>query len=255
MRIAVAGGTGVVGRHVVDIARERGNEVVILSRFTGVDLLTRTGLDQRLEGTDAVIDVTSILTQSGPKSRAFFSIVTANLLEAEKAAGVGHHIVLSIVGSDRAPFGYYAGKAAQEQLVTGGEVPWTILRATQFHEFAGQLYLRIKLGPVNIVPTMTSQPVAAREVAERLVELAEATPSGRATDIAGPEVLRMADMVTRYKKAIGAPGPVLEAPLPGGFGTAMRDGTLLPGPSAELGSQTFADWVAGVEQEHRGTGR
>src|SRR5690606_32273907 len=125
MRIAVAGGTGVVGRHVVDVARDTGNEVVILSRFAGVDLLTSTGLARRLDGVDAVIDVTSILTQSGPKSRAFFSIVTTNLLEAERAAGIGHHVALSIVGSDQAPFGYYAGKAAQEELVSRGETPWT----------------------------------------------------------------------------------------------------------------------------------
>ncbi len=253
MRIAVAGGTGVVGRHVVDVARERGIETVVLSRSTGVDLLASDGLAHKIEGADAVIDVTSILTQAGPKSRAFFSIVTANLIEAELAAGVAHHVALSIVGCDKAPFGYYAGKAAQERLVTRGQIPWTLLRATQFHEFAQQLYSRIKLGPVSVVPTMTSQPVAAREVAERLVELAVAAPSGRALDLAGPEVHRMADMVTRYKKAIDAPGPVYEVALPGGFGRAMRDGTLLPGPTAQRGSQTFAEWVADIAPDSRTT--
>src|SRR5690606_28447067 len=103
---------------------------------------------------------------------------------AEAAAGVGHHVALSIVGVDRAPYGYYAGKALQERLVTEGEVPWTILCATQFHEFAGQIYGQVKLGPIVVVPVMRSQPVAAREVAERLVELATDAPAGRVPDLA-----------------------------------------------------------------------
>ena len=111
MKIVVAGGSGMVGRHVVAVAQERGHRVVVLSRATGVDLATGAGLAQQLEAADVVIDVTSTATQSAQQSRQFFGAVTRNLLEAEGAAGVPHHVALSIVGSDKAPFGYYAGKA------------------------------------------------------------------------------------------------------------------------------------------------
>lgn len=248
MRIAVAGGTGTVGRHVVDVARERGHDVVILSRSTGVDLMTGAGLTHAIDGAAAVIDVASVSTQSAKKSIEFFETTTNNLLDAEKTAGVPHHLALSIVGSDRAPFGYYAGKQRQEEVVSAGPVPWTILRATQFHEFAQQLAGQMRFGSVTVVPKMISQPVAAREVGERLVTLAESRPAGRPADLAGPEELRMADMVRAYAEAIGNTGPIWEIALPGGFGKALRDGTILPGPSADNGVQTYADWVAAVRR-------
>lgn len=250
MRIAVAGGTGAVGRHVVDVAQRRGHEVVVLARSVEVDLVTGTNLAERLTDVDVVIDVASTSTQSARASEEFFGSVTRHLLAAGHDAGVRHHIALSIVGSDRAPFGYYAGKAVQEQLVSTGRVPWTILRATQFHEFAQQLYGQFTVGPVNVVPKMFSQPVAAREVAERLMQLAESGPAGRPADLAGPESLRMADMVRAYAAASGGRGPIVEVPLPGGFGKAMRDRTLLAGPSADLGVQTFAEWVIGVARRN-----
>jgi uncharacterized protein YbjT (DUF2867 family) len=128
--------------------------------------------------------------------------------------------------------------------VRAGRVPWTILRATQFHEFAAQILGQVRVGPVSLVPKMMSQPVAAREVAERLVELAESGPAGLATDLAGPEVLRMRDLVRAYATATGVTGPILELPLPGGFGKALRDGTILAGPGADRGTQTFAEWIA-----------
>jgi uncharacterized protein YbjT (DUF2867 family) len=243
VRIAVAGGTGAVGRHIVDAAAGGGHEVLVLARAAGVDLLTGTNLADTLRGVDAVIDVTSTATQSARASEQFFGTVTRNLLSAEEASGVGHHVALSIVGSDRAPFGYYAGKALQERLVSAGSIPWTILRATQFHEFAQQLHDRFTVGPLTVVPKMFSQPVAAREVADRLLVLAESAAVGRSDDLAGPEVLRMRDMVRDYAIATGRRGPILEIPLPGGFGTAMRDGTILPGPSVARGTQTFAEWT------------
>ncbi|KQX07680.1 MULTISPECIES: SDR family oxidoreductase [unclassified Leifsonia] len=246
MRIAVAGGTGAVGRHVADIARARGHDVVVLSRSTGMDLTTGHGLPEALAGTETVIDVASIATQSEKRSRTFFGDVTRNLLKGEEDAGVRHHIALSIVGSDKAPFGYYAGKELQEQLVSESRIPWTIQRATQFHEFAQQLYGQITLGPINLVPKMLSQPIAAREVAERLVTQAEEHIIGRPADLAGPEVLRMVDMVKAYAVATHATGPIVEVPLPGGFGKAMRDGTLTAGPGADLGTETYGDWLATI---------
>ncbi|WP_448808970.1 SDR family oxidoreductase [Agromyces bauzanensis] len=246
MKIAVAGGTGTVGHHVVDVVREQGHEPVILTRSAGIDLITGDGLARALAGVDAVIDVSSTKTLSDAESREFFGTVTRNLLDAEAAAGVGHHVALSIVGVDLAPYGYYAGKVLQEQLVETGPVPWTILRATQFHEFASQLYGRITLGPFVLVPSMQSQPVAAREVAERLVALATDAPAGRVADLAGPRVERMADMVRRYAKAAGKPARIIQMPLPGAYGKAMRVGTLLAKPGADRGVQTFDEWVATV---------
>lgn len=246
MRIAVAGGTGTVGRHVVDIVRARGHEPVVLTRSAGVDLVTGDGLAGALAGVDAVIDVSSTQTLSDAESREFFGAVTRNLLDAEAAAGVAHHVALSIVGVDLAPYGYYAGKLLQEQLVEAGPVPWTILRATQFHEFASQVLGRMRFGPFVVVPGMRSQPVAAREVAERLVALATAGPAGRVPDLAGPRVERLADMVRHYAKAAGERASIIQVPVPGAYGRAMRDGTLLPRAGADRGVQTFDEWVATV---------
>ncbi|MGY1751575.1 SDR family oxidoreductase [Blastococcus sp. SYSU D01042] len=243
MRIAVAGGTGTVGRHVVDVAGERGHEVLVLARSSGVDLVEGAGLDAVLEGVDAVVDVSSVSTQSKEESVRFFRAVSTHLLAAEARAGVGHHVALSIVGSDRTPLGYYAGKVVQEELVTTGPVPWTLLRTTQFHEFAGQLHAQLRFGPFHPVPVMRSQPVAAREVGERLVALVEAGPSGRVPDLVGPEVLRMTGMVRGYARASGRGGLVVPVRLPGAVGKAFRDGTLTAGPGADRGVQTFDRWL------------
>jgi uncharacterized protein YbjT (DUF2867 family) len=254
MKIAVAGGTGAVGRHVVDVVRETGHEPVVLTRSTGVDLVTGEGLAEALTDVDVVIDVASVQTMSDASSRAFFGAVTRNLLAAETAAGVRHHVALSIVGVDEAPHSYYAGKVLQEQLVGAGAVPWTILRATQFHEFAAQLHARMKVGPIVVVPALQSQPVAAREVAERLVALAVAAPAGRVADLAGPRVERMSDLVRRWAAVTDRRGRVVEVPLPGAYGRAMRDGTLLARPGSDLGVQTFDAWLAAVAAERHPLG-
>ncbi|WP_308799016.1 SDR family oxidoreductase [Agromyces silvae] len=245
MKIAVAGGTGAVGRQVVARVEELGHESAVLTRSSGVDLVAGTGIAGALAGVDVVIDVASVQTQSAEKSREFFGAVTRNLLAAEATAGVGHHVALSIVGTDRAPEGYYAGKQLQEQLVGAGAVPWTLLRATQFFEFAPQILGQTTFGPLALVPKMRSQPVAAREVAVRLVELATGAPAGRVRDLAGPREERMADLARRWLRANGRKTRVLEFPLPGAFGRAMRAGILLPAPgSADLGTQSFDEWLA-----------
>ena len=243
MRIAIAGATGAVGVHVVDVARRRAHDVVALSRAQGVDLLDARAVARALEGADAVIDVSSIATTSQAASMAYFEASTANLLAGGEAAGVTHHIVLSIVNIDRAPSGYYAGKVLQERLVSDGLVPWSILRATQFHEFAGQIYERGRIGPVHAVPIMRTQPVAASEVAELLVELAESDARGRARDLAGPREERLIDLVRASASAAGSRAPIISIPLPGGMGAAMRSGALLPGSDAQLGTLTFTEWM------------
>ncbi len=246
MNIAVAGGTGVVGTHVVEVARERGHDVVVLARSTGVDLMTAAGLTEALRDVDVVIDVSNVSTLKTEESVAFFGGVTRHLLAAERAANVGHHVALSIVGADAAPDGYYAGKLAQEQLIEAGDVPWTIQRATQFHEFAAMMFDQAKVGPFHLAPRARTQPVAAREVAEQLVRLAAAAPVGRAIDLGGPREESLAEMVRAYARATGHRGWIPAISLPGSMGRAQRSGALLPGPHSQSGTQTFAEWLASV---------
>jgi uncharacterized protein YbjT (DUF2867 family) len=243
MRIAIAGGTGTVGRHVTETARAAGHDVTVLSRSTGTDLTTGDGLAQALDGCDAVIDVSSRQTLSSRGSVEFFQTVTRNLLTAEREAGVPHHVALSIVGAAAIDDGYYAGKAAQERMLAASGTGWSVLRATQFHEFAAQTAARARALGVHVVPHMVSQPVAAAEVAEELVGIAAGVPQERAPDLAGPRVERMPDLVRRWLRATGSRHPVVAVPLPGRMGRGMRDGSVLPGAGARLGSQTFDEWL------------
>jgi uncharacterized protein YbjT (DUF2867 family) len=248
MRIAVAGGTGTVGTHVVDVVRERGHDPVVLARSTGVDLVTGVGVTEALENVDVVIDVVSKLTQNAQVAIDFFGATTRNLLDAEKASGVKHHVLLGIVGSQKSSYGYYLGKMVQERLVHAGEVPWTEVRATQFHEFSQQIYGVARIGPIVLAPNGRVQPIAAREAAEHLVDLAVAAPSGLVAELAGPREESLSRMVRTAARATGKRAPVLGIPAPGAGGRAMRDGTLLPDPTlqppAQLGTQTFDEWVS-----------
>lgn len=243
MRIAVAGGTGVVGRHVVEVARRRGHEALVLARSEGVDLTTGDALADRLTGVEAVIDATSIRTQKRARAEGFFGDVTRNLLAAERAASVGHHIALSIVGVDRVPLGYYQGKLLQERLIVEDGVPWSILRATQFHEFAEQVLHFARIGPFSLVPRMTSQPIAAVEVADALVDLAESGPAGRAPDLAGPEVHQMVDLSRWVSRARGLRRRVVSVWVPWTAGKGLRSGALTPVTDGPRGRLTFAEWL------------
>lgn len=243
MRVAVAGGTGLVGRYVVEELAAAGHEPVVLARSRGVDLVTGAGLDAAMKGVQAVIDVSNLTTTSAKKSIAFFDVVSRHLLDAGARAGVGHHVALSIVGIDRVGMGYYQGKLRQEEVVRGGPTPWTVLRATQFHEFAQQILDRVP-GPLAIMPRMRTQPVAAREVAQHLVQLALAPPQGMAPDLAGPRVEQLVDMARRLLRARHQHRLLLPVRLPGATGAAMTgDGQLPTGPGSR-GRQTFDEWLA-----------
>ncbi|WP_404434457.1 SDR family oxidoreductase [Microbacterium lacus] len=246
MRIAVAGGTGVVGRHIMNVARDRGHEAIPLTRSNGIDLVTGSGLPEWLDGVDSVIDVSNRSTLKTDESVAFFTAVTHNLLAAERKAGVHHHVALSIVGADAAPDGYYAGKLAQEGLVEAADVPWTIQRSTQFHEFAAMMFDQAKAGPVHLAPRARTQPIAAREVAEHMVAVAVAAPTGRAVDLAGPQEESLVEMVRAYARAKGHRGWIPAVSLPGSMGRAQRSGALLPHSDAHRGRQTFTEWLASL---------
>lgn len=243
MRIAVAGGTGVVGRHVVARARSQGHDVVVMVRTKGVDLSTGDGLHEALTGVDTVIDASNISTVSAKKSIAFFEKATRHLVTVEHQLGVRHHVALSIVGVDRVDLGYYRGKLAQEREVAEGLVPWTVLRATQFHEFASQLLRRVP-GPVVPVPVMRSATVAASEVADYLVRLAVGEPVGMAPELAGPEVHEMPDLVRSESKRHRRHRVIVPVRQPGEVGRLMAGDGLLPVGDHVTGTQSFRQWQA-----------
>lgn len=241
-RVAVAGGTGLVGRLVVQKLREAGAEPVVIARSVGVDVRSGAGLDEALRGATAVVDVTNVATNSRKKAVAFFTAATTNLLGAGARAQVRHHVALSIVGCDRVDLGYYVGKRRQEEQVLAGPVPGTILRATQFHEFPAQLLDRVP-GPLALAPRMRSQTVAAADVAAALVHIALGEPLGRAPDLAGPEVHEMPDLVRQVLRARGSRRVAVTVRIPGRSGTAMASGALLPSADGPRGTRTFANWL------------
>lgn len=251
MRVAVAGGTGLVGRYVVEELTAAGHHPVVLARSTGVNLVTGTGLDAALAGAEAVIDVSNLTTTSGKKAIAFFDRVAHTLLDAGEQAGVRHHVLLSIVGIDRVGLGYYQGKLRQENVLESGRTPWTVLRATQFHEFAQQTLDRVP-GPLAVVPRMRTQPVAAREVAQHLVQLVQAPAQGMAPELAGPRVEQVVTMTGRLLRARHQRRLLLPVKMPGATGTAMTGDSLLPTGPGPRGSQTFDEWLTQLVTQHSG---
>jgi uncharacterized protein YbjT (DUF2867 family) len=249
MKIAVAGGTGVAGRWTVEALRAGGHEAVVIARSAGVDLVSGDGLDAALAGVDAVIDAANTRSAGKRASSAFFAATARTLTRAAAAAGVRHVVALSIIGIDRVPYGYYQGKLRQEEVLRESPVPVSILRAAQFHEFAGQ-YLAAMPGPVVIVPRWRAQPVAAREVGAALATIAAGDPVPL-SELAGPREEIMADMVRQVVRAREDRRLVVSVRVPGATGKAMAAGGGLPRGPGPRGTQPFADWVA--EQRARGT--
>lgn len=244
MRIAVAGGTGLIGRHVVDHAERRGHDVVVLSRSRGVDVRTGDGLADALRGVEAVIDVTNPgTTEEGPTT-AFFTDVAESLQRVGAEQGVRHAVTLSIVGIDRVPGGYYAAKLAHERAAAGGAVSSTILRATQFHEFAGQAVAWSRDGSHAHVPDLRVQTVAARTVAGILVELSEQPPAGRARDLAGPD---QAQLVTLARRLVAQRGERIDVQVDTDGTAAVPAHALLPDGDARVEGPTFEQWLHGPD--------
>lgn len=253
MRVAVAGGTGLVGARVVEVLRAGGHEARVLARANGVDLTDSRGLGAALEGVDAVVDALSTAAADAETARAFFGTTTRNLLSAEEHAGVGHHVALSIVCLERvADNAHYAGKRLQEELVAAGPVPSTILRATQFHDFAAQVVEWTLADGVATVPPLLVQPVAVSDVADALAQAALGAPQGRAQDLAGPDRQDLVDMARRTLTARGRSVRLVPA-WGGAFTTEMAGDVLLPGPDARIATTSFDDWLAA--QTAGGAGR
>lgn len=231
-----------VGRLVVAELERIGATPVVIARSAGVDLTTGEGLSAALTGVDVVIDTSNVETLSAKRSVAFFDAATSRLLAAGAAAGVRHHVALSIVGCDVVDMPYYLGKRHQEALVAAGSVPWTVLRATQFHEFAEQMLDRSPPG-VALALRMRCQPIAAAEVAAALVEAAQGEPAGRLPDLGGPQEELMGAMVRRVAHAGKRWRLAVPVPMVGSAGRQIAQGGLLPGAGARLGVETFDAWL------------
>jgi uncharacterized protein YbjT (DUF2867 family) len=251
-RIAVAGATGRVGRHVVDVLEAGGHDVVAISRSGGVDVITADGLAEALAGVECVIDVATGPSPEQEAATEFFTTAARNLQELGARAGVERIVVVSIIGIDRFTAGYSAAKVAHERAMEAGPIPVSILRAAQFHEFVGQLVEWGRQGEVSYVPTARMQPVAARTVAEALVELATdpgsapapGSSGGRIPEIAGPRDERLVDLATQLVARRGDAVRIEGVSDPADPGRDLYEtGALLPGPHATLAGPTFEEWL------------
>jgi uncharacterized protein YbjT (DUF2867 family) len=247
-RIAVAGATGRVGRHVVDVLHEGGHDVVAISRSNGVDVITGDGLTQALEGVRVVIDASTGPSPEQAAATGFFTTATRNLTEAGLQKGVRKLVVVSIIGTDRATAGYGAAKLAHERAALAGPIPARILRAAQFHEFVEVLMGWGRRGDVVYLPQMRTQIVAARTVAEALAAMALSTeqePEGeRPAEIAGPREEYLPDLAALLAGRRGEEVKIEAVSHPADPDDALNaNGGLLPGPHATLAGPTFAEWL------------
>jgi uncharacterized protein YbjT (DUF2867 family) len=246
MKIVVIGGSGLIGKKVVANLRRRGHEVVAAAPSTGVNAVTGEGLAKALAGAQVVVDVANAPSWEDRAVLAFFETSTRNLLAAEAAAGVGHHVALSVVGTDRLLVsGYFRAKMAQENLITASTIPYTIVRATQFFEFVGGIAQAATEGDTVRVPPALMQPIASDDVAAAVADVALAPPFNGTIDVAGPEPIRQDDLVRQFLKATGDARKVVTDPKALYFGLALDDRSLTPGEHPRLGRTRFADWLRG----------
>jgi uncharacterized protein YbjT (DUF2867 family) len=244
MKIVVIGGTGRVGSNVVRRLDADGHDAVAAAPDTGVDTITGEGLADVMAGADAVVDVSNAPVWEDDAVRDFFTTSTRNVLAAEREAGVGHHLAVSIVGADRLPdSGYLRAKVAQEAEVEAGGVPFTILRATQFFEFLAQIAEAGAAGDTVRLPTGRMQLVAADDVAATAAELATGAPAGR-VELGGPEALGVDAWARRLFAATGDDRTVVADPHARYFGTELHGGELTPGAGARIGAVDFETWFA-----------
>jgi uncharacterized protein YbjT (DUF2867 family) len=244
MKIVVIGGTGLIGSKAVAILRQGGHEVVAASPKSGVNTLTGEGLKEVMAATQVVIDLSNSPSFEDKAVLEFFETSGRNLLAAEKAAGVRHHVALSIVGTDRTPDnGYFRAKVAQEKLIVASGAPYTIVRATQFLEFLGGIAASGADGNVVRISPGLFQPIAADDVAPVVAEVAVAEPRNGIVEIAGPERAPFNEIVARYLKAVGDPRKVVSDPEARYFGGQVEERSLVPLGEARLGRVGLDEWL------------
>jgi uncharacterized protein YbjT (DUF2867 family) len=250
MKIVVIGGTGLIGSKLVEKLREDGHEPLAASPDTGVNALTGAGLAEALEGARVVVDVANAPVWDDAAVLDFFQTSSRNILSAEAAAGVKHHVTLSVVGVDRLPeSGYFRAKLAQEETVRTGSVPYTILRATQFFEFIGRIAdSSIEDDTVRLAPVFV-QPESAEDVAAALAEVAVSEPVNGIVELAGPEQFRLDELARRVLRANKDPRRVTADVHARYFGTELADHSLTPGSNARIAPTRFEDWLSQAAAE------
>jgi uncharacterized protein YbjT (DUF2867 family) len=245
MKIVVIGGSGLIGKKLVKNLRERGHDVVAASPSTGVNTLTGEGLADALAGAEVVVDVANSPSWDDQAVLEFFETSGRNLAAAEKAAGIKHHVALSVVGTDRLlASGYFRAKMAQENVITTAGIPYTIVRATQFFEFVGGIAQSATDGQTVRLPPALMQPIVSDDVAAALAEVATQQPLNNIIELAGPEPIRMDELVRRFLRAKSDPRQVTTDPAAGYFGTPVNDRSLTPGANPRLGPTRFDDWLS-----------
>lgn len=244
MKIVVIGGTGLIGSKTVAILRGGGHEVAAASPNTGVNTITGEGLKEAMAGTQVVIDLANSPSFEDKAVLEFFQTSGRNLHAAEAAAGVGHHVALSIVGTDRTPDnGYFRAKVAQEKLIETSGIPYTIIRSTQFMEFLGAVAASSTDGNMVRLSPGLFQPIAADDVAVNVADVALAAPRNSIVEIAGPEQAPFNEIVGRYLKAVGDPREVVRDPEARYWGGRVEERSLVPLGEARLGRIGFDEWL------------
>lgn len=245
MKIVVVGGTGLIGSKLVTRLAEQGHDALPASPNTGVNTLTGEGLPEALQGADVVIDVSNSPSFEDAAVLEFFETSTRNLLAAEEDAGVGHHVALSVVGTDRlAESGYFRAKIAQEKLITESPIPFSIVRATQFFEFIGGIADAATEGNTVRVAPVLIQPMAADEVASAVDRTAVGSPINGTIDVAGPEQFRLDELIRKVLSARRDPREVITDPTAPYFGAHLGERTLVPEDEATLAETTIEDWLS-----------
>ena len=245
MKVVIIGGTGLIGSKLVTRLREHGHQAVPASPDTGVNTLTGEGLAQVLSGADVVIDVSNSPSFEDEAVLRFFETSTGNLLAAEAAAGVGHHVALSVVGSDRVPgSGYLRAKVAQEKLIRDSSIPYSIVRATQFFEFVKRIADEATVENAVRIPPVQFQPIAAEDVAKAVGRVAVSAPVNGIVEIAGPQQFRFDEFIRLSLSARRDPREVVADPHARYFGAEMTEHMLVPGADARLGEIRFEDWLS-----------
>jgi uncharacterized protein YbjT (DUF2867 family) len=244
MKIVVIGGTGLIGSKLVTKLAALGHEAVKAAPNTGVNSLTGEGLAEVLEGAQVVVDVSNSPSFADAAVVEFFQTSTRNLLSYEATAGVGHHVALSVVGSDRLPeSGYLRAKVAQEKLIKEGPIPYTIVHATQFFEFTKRIADEATVDNTVRLPPVLFQPIAAEDVASALCKVAIAAPLNGTIEIAGPESFRFDDLIRQRLVALNDSREVIADKNAKYFGTELSERSIVPDTTAQLGETRFEDWL------------